>query len=475
MKRNCQGDSGAALTLFVLMSVVTQGTKVNDHQCIQVGDRHICQVAKMPEDPTIYDIGSGFNRYAWHPAHKDTQHSIIAKDSKTSPRQGESANAGFFATIVGGATIRQRRAINYCMDLAKGWWPSRVMVEVIVNFSAVGGSRVLGSARTTSSWDIDGYIYQVALAEAITGQPLNGEGGDETGESQYDVAMTLNTEAPWYDGVDAKPPSMTYDLVTVCLHELVHGLFMSGGNLGIGRGADGISYIGYYANDALEGRFDAFMANSAGCNIRGYMNSPLQLGAVLTGNNLWFAAPTGERVARLYAPHPYVRGSSMYHLSEAAYGADNEEDDLMTPIISSGYSQHNIGPVARSILQVILDTSSSSALVCEIIEPPVADNTTIEGGGARTPDSPSGSGGDSGGTNDDEESGNGFFFTLGNKKISGWVLVGAGCGIFLSIFIITLTVRAVVTAAARRKAPPRRVQRGDRLQVAQGGNVGGMV
>lgn len=468
MKRNCRIFNRAVFALLVLLSVAEQGLTTPIRRCVQVGKRHVCQVVQVVEIPIIYDAGSGFDRYVWKPARRDASQPVLTKKEKASPKQGNNVRAGFVANIVGDATVGQRRAINYCMELARDWWPSPVPVDVFVNFSSVGGTRVLGSARATSSWDIDGSIYQVALAEAVLGQRLNGGEGDERIISQYDVSMTLNTEAPWYDGLDARPSAMTYDLVTVCLHELVHGLFMSGGNLGIGRGADGISYVGYYANKALEGRFDSFMANGDGCNIRGYADRPLQLGAVLTGNNLWFASPTGDPIARLYAPHPYIRGSSMYHLSEATYGAGGN-NDLMTPVIGTGYAQHNIGPVVRTILQVILDTNSTSAHNCDNIKPPVSDNTTVDGGGARTPDS--------GPVDNDTpvDSGNGFSVKLGSRTISGWILVGAGAAIFVSIFIVTFAVRAVITAAARRRAPPRRVQREERLQVSQGGNAGGIV
>lgn len=470
--------SKRALSLYVLMAAFQHVTATSGHHCVGTGKQRACQFAQMANEPDKFDYGSGVDRHMWRPLkrHSKRPSESTSNRVRVRPRQGGLSSARFNATVTGDATFGRRRAINYCMQLAEGWWPSPILVDVLVNFSTVGGARVLGSAKPTSSWNIDGSIYPVALAEAVSNQTLNAGSGASSIIEAYDIIMTLNTATNWYEGVDGRPTVMTYDLVTVCLHEIIHGLFMSGGNLGVGTGIDGVSYIGYYINDAIAGRFDSFMVNSAGCNIRGYEEQPLQLGAALTGNNLWFATPMGERIARLHAPRPYVRGSSLYHLSEAAYGAGNGNNDLMTPIIGSSYAQHNIGPVLQAILEIIMDTRSPSAPMCTNIEPPLADNSTVEGGGAGGDNNGAtdGFGTDSNdGTNAREEAG--FYITLGTIQVSGWILIGAGVGLFVAIFVTVFAVRAIIVTSKRKRTPARIVPRDERIRVVQQGNAGEMV
>lgn len=442
-------------------------------QCIQAGSVKAC---KLPDtNRNTFEQGHNNNHYHIHqPSSKTKVYKI------TTSRQSETLRAGFQVVIIGNSTFAQRRSIDLCMEKASIWWPSNIRVDVLVNFSTVGGPRVLGSARPTSNWEIDGIIYPVALAEALTNTTLNqSPSNSSTGEisDHYDVYMTLNSAAKWFTSFDqrAVPEAMSYDLQTVCLHEVIHGLFMTGGNLVVNQQTGSGNYIATLFNPRFIGRFDAFMANENGCSvIVGYSNNSQYLGSALTGNNLWFADYNGNKIARLHAPKPYIVGSSLYHLSEATYGVDvSSNNDLMTPVIGTSYTQHEIGEVVKKMLDIVFDMNQGHAKNCNNIGPPVDDDSIIEGGGASNNGDGSGNGGGAEGTDDQNQSG--FFISLGTMRISGWIIVGAAIGIVLTIFSGAFIVRSIIVSSTKRRMPARMVPRQDRVEMVSNGNTTGMI
>lgn len=404
---------------------------------------HLCE---LPYDlpPSPYDYG--------HPV--DLNRSRPSLDARQAPPSP--SPSAFAATLEGAFSAQQRTAVDYCMSRASAMWRSSVPVSVRVEFADLGDSLILGTAQPSRSWVVNGFICPVALAEAVIQEDLNA--GYE-GMARFDILMTLNVQARWYAGTDARTPSRNFDLVTVCLHEIYHGLFMSGGNIGVA--VSNASYTGFFLNDGIAGRFDAFMANQDGCDIAAYKDNAAHLGTVLTGNNLWFVARS-RRVAKLYAPRPYTPGSSLYHLSEAAHGSDGGGDDLMTPAIGSNYAQHNGGAVMRDIQAAVLDVQGArGADACaEVGEPQVEEGRVEQGSG--------GADGGAGGAD-----GGGFRVRIGGATVSGWVLVGAAAAALAVGAAACLAARAVRGAGGRKREarkPGRRVGVGEGVRFAEVGN-----
>ena len=48
------------------------------------------------------------------------------------------------------------------------------------------------------------------------------------GESRYDIVANFNSNVDWYYGTDMNCPDTLYDLVTVVMHEIGHGLGFTG-------------------------------------------------------------------------------------------------------------------------------------------------------------------------------------------------------------------------------------------------------
>lgn len=363
------------------------------------------------------------------------------------PLSSRQKTSSFSYTLSTTATAPIKKSLTHCMSLASTLWQSSVPVSVRINITDFGISNLLGTARPSSNQLIDGKtIAPVALAEAISGRKLNG--------GTWHIVMTLNGGANWYTGIDGKP--MGFDLVTVCLHELYHGLFISSGNIGVSRGRTG--YNGVFYRE-INGRFDEFMGNSEGCWIRGYARNTSLLGRALTGNNLWFVTGS-EKIARLHAPTPYKSGSSIYHLSEVEYGIG--DNDLMTPSIVMNYAQHDIGSVVRSMQRLILDLKSR-ARECENIGEPQVEEEVVGGGG--------------GGEEGDAKKNGGFVVKLGGQEISGWILVGGGVGGLVLVVVATFVGCAVCRGGrgGRKEGKQRKRRIADNVNFVDGGNGGGVV
>lgn len=456
------------LLAVVVAAWVTTGLQA---RCMMHDGHRVCSRRELQAHHSHFDYGTAVDRNFSRPYRATRKRHTSNSSTATDKATMFAGSSTFVANMTGDVTSGRQRAINYCMERMSTEWKSNIAVSVLVRFEHFDSELLLGMAQPTSNWEVDGHICPIALAEAILSKDLNGDTVEDAGEfEKYEILMTLNSNAAWYEGTDAKPRSFTYDLVTVCMHEVYHGLFMSGGNLGIARGEDGVSYVAYVLNKEFSGRFESFMANQDGCSIDGYIPTPAHLGTALTGNNLWFAE-SGTRKARLHAPKPYVSGSSWYHLSEVEYGSGGDNNDLMTPVIGSSYAQHNAGPLVRAMQVAVTDVRGRrGAGECTTLNDPVVGNMSVGGGGAvGSPGGNAGSGGN----------GEGFVVRLGDMKLSGWILVGAGVGAVALIAGIVMGVRYVAMSGGRDASearPARRVGAEDQVQFSEDrGNGGGIV
>lgn len=239
-------------------------------------------------------------------------------------------------------------AVNHAASILESILPADVHITINANWVRITSSGVLGNSSTTAyaiGWGIDAWepwaIYPVALAEKIAGVPLN---EDEEG----DIDLNINSLTSWYYGTDGNTPTLKYDLVTVVLHELMHGIgFIDSYYVESSTGSYGIWGIPMI--------YDIFIENFNGNQLTDtllFLNPSSQLKTELTGKSLWFDGPvvnsyTGGGRARIYAPSVYDIGSSIAHLDEDTYVNENA---LMTPFISRAEAIHDPGMFARSML-----------------------------------------------------------------------------------------------------------------------------
>ena len=255
-------------------------------------------------------------------------------------------------------------AIETAADIWGGILQSAVPIKVRVTFFPLGanalgitfpnGRRDFPGAPLPQTW------YATALANSIAGVELN------PGESDIDIY--LNSTTNWYTGVDGNPGAGEYDLVSVALHELGHGLgfiglskkVLSEGSLGLLLASDFAPLTTSFPwpqLDTLPGIFDRYLNDLQDGPFTLMTNPGTMLGAAMTGNQVYFNGPfvmaaNGGIAPRIYAPTTFALGSSCVHLNESSYPAGNP-NELMTPFSSAGDANHWPGALCIAMMQDI--------------------------------------------------------------------------------------------------------------------------
>lgn len=274
----------------------------------------------------------------------------------------QAANSTFHLYIERAPSPAHVAAIQYATQKVADAWVSSQPVRVKISFRRdLGDSTTLGDARSTSAWFLGGFAYPVAMAKALLQMDLNVE---DPGDDYYDVVVRLNAVTNWYTRTDGKTAWAKFDLATVCMHELLHGLIITGGGIEVKPDTSAPSgFSADFLGSEYVWRFEAFVAvateNGEDCAVASYRGRPARLGAALTSNNLWFTTSTG-RVASLHAPVVFEEGSSIFHNAQAHY-----PHDLMSPSMPTQYSSHVISPLVREMFRILMDETESGAKICE--------------------------------------------------------------------------------------------------------------
>lgn len=226
-------------------------------------------------------------------------------------------------------------------------WSELITSDVVIRVNATWqqlDEGTLGSAIWNTAYrNFEGakqadVWYPVALAEKMAGEELNAS-------DEPDIVASFNKDAPWYLGTDGNTGVGEFDLVTVVLHELGHGLgFIDSYDVDDddnGSLAFDIPFV-----------FDLSVENGNGGKLVDMVSNPSGLGTALTSNAVFFNSPTevtenGTR-PRLYAPTEYSGGSSIAHLNESTYPSGNE-NSLMTPQIAPNEVIHDPGPATLNM------------------------------------------------------------------------------------------------------------------------------
>ena len=244
-------------------------------------------------------------------------------------------------------------------------WASILQSSVPITISAcwanLGSSSTLGysgggpSHRNFTGAPLANTWYMGSLANALAGSDL--------APSSSDMYITYNLNFPWYYGTDGKTPKGEYDLMSVVLHEIAHGLNFSGSMTYLVR----LGSWGY--TTGYPDIYDTFMRDGAGnqlINTGVYGNPSIALGNALTSDDIWFhgsnamAANGGQRV-KIYAPSTWSSGSSYAHLDYNTF--NNTANQLMVYAISEGESIHDPGPVTKGLLKDLGWPNSQPGLI----------------------------------------------------------------------------------------------------------------
>lgn len=135
-------------------------------------------------------------------------------------------SATFEVTYIGFEGVPQaQQAFQRAVDIWASLLTSSVPIRIEARWRSLG-TGVLGSANYTYAYanfkgaqKLD-VFYPVAIAEKITGREMN--------EGQADIFANFSSTFTWHFNPDTPPAPGTYDLTTVVLHEIGHGLGFSG-------------------------------------------------------------------------------------------------------------------------------------------------------------------------------------------------------------------------------------------------------
>ncbi len=227
-------------------------------------------------------------------------------------------------------------------------WAANFSSTVTINVDASWGRSsswgILGSARPGSFYS--GFSgapdpslwYTSAMANALAGKDLD--------KANPEMIIQVNSSAAWNTRRDGMPSSNEYDLESVFLHEIAHGLgFLSND-----------AYDPYYGIASLDQPtpFDAYAQTADGRRLADLPSPSLELGRAITSSLVW-SGPLGIKAnggvkPKLYTPSRYEPGSSTSHLDEATFSKTGL-DSVMTPNLDPGEIFKEPGPLLLAMME----------------------------------------------------------------------------------------------------------------------------
>jgi len=309
----------------------------------------------------------------------------------------------------------------FAVEQAAEAWPSSVPVRVRAVFQVQ--LALLGTGRASTSSNIDGVQFPIAAAEAIRGENINGE--------DFDVIVQFSNQ-PWYTETVGAPGTDQFDLWTVALHELMHGLFYTGN---FRRNEEG---TGAYLSRGLVGSFDQYVAigdENYACAVHGLLGADKdqpsdELLRALTSDALSFlrATDVGNIFSPLYAPEQFLDLSSVYHIDPTDQGVSR--DLLMSPTIPAGTLYRSVGQLTRTFMNSVLSVNAFKPNACF---PGDWDDRISQTNG----------GGNNGGGSTDDGT------IAGLPKTTFYIIVGVAAGV--TVLIALLGIWCCLASTKRKK------------------------
>ena len=234
--------------------------------------------------------------------------------------------------------------VQASIDVWAANFESKVPIYIEATWGRSSSFSVLGSARPGSYFSNftgapDASLwYPSALANALAGKDLDGDNPE--------MIITVNSLASWYRGNGSGPSKFEYDLQSVILHEMAHGLgFLSTDSYD--------DFFGYGSIDQPT-PYDAYVQTGDGRRLSDLPSPSLELGEALTSKLVWSGplgiAANGGVKPLLYTPKTYEDGSSVSHLDEATFSSAGS-DAVMSPNLDAGEIFHEPGPLLLAMMQ----------------------------------------------------------------------------------------------------------------------------
>lgn len=237
-----------------------------------------------------------------------------------------------------------QRDIQAAIDVWAANFQSSVAVKVEATWGRSTVYGLLGSARPGDYFS--NFIntpdptlwYPSALANALAGRDLD--------KNNSEIVIQVNSLAPWNTRNDGAPSKSEFDLQSVFIHELGHGLGFLSTN----------SYDSFFGFGSIEQPtpFDAYLQLDDGRRLSDLPSPSLELGKALTSNLSWSGARAvavnGGVKPKMYTPASYESGSSVSHLDEATFSSAGV-NSVMTPNLDAGEVFREPGPLLLAMME----------------------------------------------------------------------------------------------------------------------------
>ena len=237
-----------------------------------------------------------------------------------------------------------KKEVQASIDVWSANFKSSVVVSVDASWGRSSSWGVLGSARPGSFFSAfsgapdPSLWYSSALANALAGKDLD--------KANPEIIIQVNSAAPWNTRGDGVPTSNEYDLQSVFLHEIGHGLgFLSND-----------AYDPFFGLGSLDQPtpFDAYLQTIDGRRLADLPTPSKELGVALTSSLVWSGAnaikANGGVKPKMYTPARYESGSSTSHLDEATFSKAGV-DSVMTPSLDPVEIFKEPGPLLLAMME----------------------------------------------------------------------------------------------------------------------------
>jgi len=237
-----------------------------------------------------------------------------------------------------------KKEVQASLDIWAANFRSPVAITVDATWERSKSENILGSARGGSYFSSfpgapDPALWYVsALANALAGKDLD--------KNNPEIVIQVNSEAPWNARGDGKPTRTEYDLKSVFLHEVGHGLGFSSN--------DSYDLVFGVGTLSMPTPFDAYLQTEDGKRLADLPSPSKELGVALTSSLVW-SGPLGVKAnggvkPKMFTPSTYEPGSSTSHLDESSF-TNAGLDSVMTPRLDSGEIFVGPGPLMLAMME----------------------------------------------------------------------------------------------------------------------------
>lgn len=213
-------------------------------------------------------------------------------------------------------------------------WSSNLEEGTLAAAAPGSWYRNVSSRNNLPALPLNDTWYPVALAEKLENKELN-EPGEE------DIVVFINSTQDWYfDFANPAGVGTQFDLTSVLLHEIYHGLGFNSGFGSVTVDDEGNGFIRQDAGNSVS-MYMAQAINRNGRFMTEFTEGSAQLGLELTSNSLFFQIFNNNSRVKLYSPVNFQQGSSVSHVDQATYS--KTANSLMTPTAARGTIERSGG------------------------------------------------------------------------------------------------------------------------------------